>query len=164
VGLGLKVLAYDPFPNREFAQQWKVEYADFDTVLSRSDIVSLHLPMCPENIKLMNRERFAKMKRGSYLINTARGPLVDEDALCEALRTGHLAGAGLDVFQKEPLPLDSPLLAFDNVLLSSHVGGMDIECNYDIAVKFAETVLALHRGEWPTDCIQNLKGCKSWKW
>jgi phosphoglycerate dehydrogenase-like enzyme len=164
IGLGLKVIAFDPFPNRQFVEQWKIEMTDLDTLLGRSEFVSLHLPMSPENFKLMNKERFARMKPGAVLINTARGPLVNEADLYEALQSGHLAGAGLDVFEVEPLPLDSPLLKLDNVLLSGHVAGLDNESRYDTAKMFAEIIVGLYQGQWPADCIQNLKGRTGWKW
>jgi len=165
VGLGLKVLAYEPYPNHDFARQWGIEFVDLDTLLARSEFVSLHLPMSPENFNLMNRERFAKIKRGAVLINTARGPLVNEADLCEALRSGQIGGAGLDVFHQEPLPLESPLLEFDNVLLSGHVAGIDNEANHDLAVMFARTIIGLYRGEWPPpECVRNLKGRTGWTW
>ena len=164
IGLGLKVIAYDPYPNRDFAAKWNIEFTDLDTLLRQSEFVSLHLPMSPETFNLMNKERFAMMKPGAVLINTARGPLVDENALCEALESGHLGGAGLDVFHSEPLPLSSPLLKFDNVLLSGHIAGIDNESNFDIARMFAETVVGLHQGKWPAECVRNLKGRTGWKW
>lgn len=164
VGLGMKVIAFEPYPNAEFVKQWNIELVDLDTLLARSDFVSLHAPMSKENFQLMNRERFAKMKQGSLLINTARGPLVDEAALYETLKSGHLAGAGLDVFHTEPLPLTSPLLELDNVLLAGHVAGLDDESAYDTAKMYAEIIVGLWNGVWPEGCVQNLKGRTGWKW
>ena len=94
-GLGLKVLAYEPYPDQEFIQQWRIELVDFEELLKRSDYVSLHLPMSAESKHLMNAETFAMMKPGSVLINTARGALVYEAALYSALKSGHLRGGGL---------------------------------------------------------------------
>jgi phosphoglycerate dehydrogenase-like enzyme len=164
IGLGLNVLAYDPYPNREFVAQWGIEMTDLDTLLGRSEFVSLHLPMARENLNLMNKERFARMKPGAVLINTARGPLVNEADLYEALKSGHLGGAGLDVFQVEPLTLDSPLLTLDNVLVSGHVAGLDNESRHDTAQMFAEIIVGLRQGKWPAECIQNLKGRTGWRW
>lgn len=164
VGLGMKVIAFDPFQNQEMLQKWKVQYLSLDEVLSQSDFVSLHLPMSPDCMNLINKTTLAKMKPGSILINTGRGQLIDEAALYDALKSRHLAAAGLDVFQKEPLPLTSPLLELDNVLLSGHVAGLDVESNYDIAVRFAETIVTLHRGGWPTECVRNLIGKAGWRW
>ncbi|MDB5391273.1 MAG: serA 2 [Planctomycetaceae bacterium] len=162
-GIGMQVIAYDPFPNHEFAKKHNVEFTTLDDLLARSEFVSLHLAMSPESFNLINKNTLAKMQRGAILINTGRGQLINEDDLCEALKSGQLAAAGLDVFQKEPLPLTSPLLQLDNVLLSGHIAGLDKESNYDIAARFAETILTLYRGGWPAECIRNLKGRANWK-
>jgi D-3-phosphoglycerate dehydrogenase len=164
VGLGMKVLACEPYPNPEFVKQWGIEIVSLDDLLSRSDYVSLHNPFTSQSKHLMNRERFAKMKPGSVFINTARGGLVDETALIEALETGHLRAAGLDVFETEPLPLDSPLFKFKNVMLAGHVAGLDIESQRDTLTMTADTILQLYRGSWPQERIQNLKGVTNWKW
>jgi phosphoglycerate dehydrogenase-like enzyme len=164
VGLGMKVLACEPNPNPEFVQQWGIEIVSLDDLLSRSDYVSLHNPFTPASKHLMNRERFAKMKPGSVFLNTARGGLVDETALIAALESGHLRGAGLDVFEIEPLSLDSPLLKFKNVMLAGHVAGLDNESQCDTLTMTADTILQLHQGKWPKDRIQNLKGVTNWKW
>ena len=165
VGLGMKVVALEPYPDQAFVRQWNVELVDLDTALARSDFVSLHLPMSRENHHLMNRERLAKMKKGAMLINTARGPLVKETDLIEALKSRHIAAAGLDVFEIEPLPLDSPLLALDNVLLSGHVAGLDDDSAHDTSKMCAEIIVGLQQGRWPEGCVQNLKaGHAGWKW
>ncbi|MBS0205292.1 MAG: phosphoglycerate dehydrogenase [Planctomycetes bacterium] len=164
VGLGMKVIAFDPYPNREFVEQWNIELADLDTLLSRSDYVTLHLPMGQETKHIMNARTFAKMKPGSVLINTARGLLVDENALVDALNSGHLRGAGLDVFEVEPLPASSPLLKMDNVLMSGHLAGLDHESQHDTLTMCAETIVSLSKGGWPAECVRNLAGVTNWKW
>ncbi|MEX0715188.1 MAG: phosphoglycerate dehydrogenase [Planctomycetaceae bacterium] len=164
VGLGMKVLVCEPAPNEEFVRQWNLELTELDDLLARSDFVSLHLPMSAENHHLMNAARFARMKRGAVLINTARGPLVDERALVAALQAGHLGGAGLDVFEIEPLPLDSPLLECERVLLAPHVGGLDSEAHADCFAMCAETIVALREGGWPAPCIRNRRGTEGWRW
>ncbi|QDU41017.1 D-3-phosphoglycerate dehydrogenase [Maioricimonas rarisocia] len=163
-GLGMKVLGFEPYPDEEFCRRWEVELTDLDSLLSRSDYVSLHNPLTPESHKMMNAERFAKMKSGSVLINTARGGLVDEEALIAALKSGHLRAAGLDVFEVEPLPTDSPLVEMENVLLSGHVAGLDIESQRDTLTMAAETIIGLRDGHWPSHCIQNLKNVSDWSW
>ncbi|MGE4001018.1 MAG: phosphoglycerate dehydrogenase [Planctomycetaceae bacterium] len=163
-GLGLKVIAHEPSPDRNFVKQWNVELCELDDLLSRADYVSLHIPLIPATRHLMNRERFAKMKPGSVLINTGRGGVVDEAALNAALSSGHLRGAGLDVFEVEPLPLDSPLLKHRHVLLAGHVAGLDVESRRDALTMAAETIAALKRGDWPGECVQNLRGVSDWTW
>jgi phosphoglycerate dehydrogenase-like enzyme len=164
VGLGMKVVAYEPFPNSEFVDHWNIELVSLDQLLARADYVSLHLPVGPETKHIMNAAAFAKMKAGSVLINTARGLLVDEKALIDALQSGHLRGAGLDVFEVEPLPGDSPLLTMSNVLMSGHVAGLDHESHRDTLTMCAETIVSLSRGGWPTDCIRNMQDITDWKW
>lgn len=163
-GLGMKIIACEPFADPEFVMEWKIELCELDDLLSRSDYVSLHIPLTAETAHLMNAQRLAKMKPGSVLINTGRGGLVDEAALDAALNSGHVRGAGLDVFETEPLPLDSPLLKHRHVLLAGHVAGLDIESRRDALKMAAETIVALRDGQWPEICVQNLKGVTGWKW
>jgi D-3-phosphoglycerate dehydrogenase / 2-oxoglutarate reductase len=112
----------------------------------------------------MNAKTFALMKPGSVFINTARGLLVDETALIDALKSGHLRGAGLDVFEVEPLPGDSPLLQMNNVLLSGHLAGLDHESHHDTFQMSANTIISLSQGGWPVEAIRNLPGVTDWKW
>ena len=135
-----------------------------EELLSRSDYVSLHAPMSAENHHLINAQTIAKMKDAAVIINTARGALIDESALYDALKSGKLRGAGLDVFEQEPLPLDSPLLELDNILLAGHVAGLDNESHRDTFKMVAEIIIELHGGGWPDWSIQNLKGVSNWKW
>ncbi len=114
-GFGMKVLAYDPHPKVELAQEYGFEYADLDTVLQNSDIVTLHVPYMPATHHLINEERLQKMKPGALLINTARGGLVETESLIKALRSGHLAGAGLDVIEEEGFITEEK-----DLLLSGH--------------------------------------------
>lgn len=120
---GMNVLAHDPYiPDDVFAESG-VGREDFSTILTKSDIVSLHVRSTPETIGMMGTKQFAQMKRGAYFINTARGSLVDEVALADALNSGHLSGAGLDTFVEEPPPPDWPLRSLPNVTLTPHIGG-----------------------------------------
>jgi D-3-phosphoglycerate dehydrogenase len=164
VGLGMKVVAYEPYPNPEFVKQWNIELAELDPLLARSDFVSLHLPSMKETYKLFNKNKFQKMKPGAVLINTARGSLIDEADLYDALKSGQLGGAGLDVFEVEPLPVSSPLLTLDNVMVSGHVAGLDDQSLHDTNTMCAQLVVKLSRNEWPDGCVQNLKGCTGWTW
>lgn len=123
----LRILAYDPFISAEKMAALGVEKQDLDDLLARSDIVSIHARVTPETEGMMGAEQFARMKRGAYFINTARGPLVDYDALYAALSSGHLSGAGLDTFPMEPPPYDWPLLKLPNVTLTPHIAGSSRE-------------------------------------
>ncbi|MBX7073878.1 MAG: phosphoglycerate dehydrogenase [Pirellulales bacterium] len=164
VGLGLKVIACDPCADPEFVRQSGVRLVSFDELLAEADIVSLHAPACAETNDLINRDTLARMKRGSILINTARGNLVDEDALAEAIASGHLFGAGLDAFKIEPLPLDSPLLKVDRVLLAPHMGGLDLESEVAMSSLAAQCIVDLHEGRWPEGCVVNEQIRSGWQW
>jgi len=164
IGLGLKVVAFDPFPDREFAARHSVPLLSFEELLAQSDIVSLHLPATAETRDLINRRTLGLMRQGAVLINTSRGGLVDEDALVEALASGHLRGAGLDVFKVEPLPLSSPLLELDNVVLAPHMAGQDEESSEAMFRMAAECLARLSHNEWPEGCVVNDQIRAGWKW
>lgn len=119
-GFGTKVIACDPFISKEEQAKYDVEFVNFDTMLRRSDILSIHAPLTDETRHIFNADAFKKMKNDAMIINIARGGLIDERALCDALRDGEIRFAGLDVFEVEPLPQDSPLRGMDNVVLTCH--------------------------------------------
>ncbi len=122
-GFGMRVLVYDPYVSREVEEEFGVELADLDTVMSESDFVSIHARATKENVNLVGKEEIRLMKETSILINTARASLVDYEALYEALRDRRILGAALDVYPKEPVDPDSPLLKLDNVTLTPHLAG-----------------------------------------
>jgi phosphoglycerate dehydrogenase-like enzyme len=124
LGFDMRVIAAMRRPDREFSKGHGVDLVSLDELFCQADIVTLHAPSSPENTHLVNRRRLAMMKPTAILINTARGDLVDEIALCEALKAGTIAGAGLDVFATEP-PVDSPLLGLGNVVLTPHCAEFD---------------------------------------
>lgn len=163
-GLGMKVISHDPFASREFAEQWEIDLVSLDDLYCRSDYITLHSPATAETRHMINAQSLKRMKPGAVLINTARGALIDEPALIDALKSGHLRGAGLDVFEKEPLPITSPLLKMSNVLVSGHVAGLDHESHRDTFTMCANIIIDLHEGRWPTECIRNPEGLKNWKW
>ncbi|THF60517.1 hydroxyacid dehydrogenase [Pseudothauera rhizosphaerae] len=140
--IGLGVVAYDPAhgPDAPVWQSSGVECVDLPTLLARADAVSLHLPLNPATRGLFGRDTLARMRPGAVLINTARGGIVDEAALADALRRGHLSGAALDVFAHEPLPSGSPLAGLPNVWLTPHVAGLTREANRRIGTQVAEQV------------------------
>ncbi|MCA9064812.1 MAG: phosphoglycerate dehydrogenase [Planctomycetaceae bacterium] len=164
VGLGMNVLVFDPFAPQAFVAKHDVKLVSLDELLAQSDYVTLHSPLTAETKHLINAKTLARMKQGSVVINTARGALVDEAALIASLKAGHLRAAGLDVFEVEPLPADSPLLTMDNVLLSGHVAGLDNESHNGTYEMSADTILQLLAGQWPGERIQNLKSVTGWKW
>ena len=144
---GLRVVAYDPFAKPEVFKAAGVESVSFDQLLGMSDFVSVHAPLLPETRGMMNATAFAKMKKGALLVNTARGPLIDEQALVATLDSGHLGGAALDVLAVEPMPKDFPLLGRDNVILSPHTGFYSVEALNELQTKCASDVARVLSGE-----------------
>ena len=137
--LEMNVLAHDPYVSAEVARDSGVELAPLDDLLARSDFISLHAALSPSTNKMINAAAIAKMKRGTRLINCARGELVDEAALAEALRGGQIAGAALDTFAEEP-PRGSPLLALPNVIATPHVAGSTAEAQEEVGTLIAQQV------------------------
>jgi D-3-phosphoglycerate dehydrogenase / 2-oxoglutarate reductase len=150
---GMRVLAVDPYLAPEEIRRRGAEPADLDTLLRLSDIVSLHCPRDKATLNLFDAKRFAQMKRGALFISTARGGIHDEAALTQALTSGHLAGAGLDVWNEEPPSLDHPLLALDNVVATFHTAGVSHEGRRNVAAMAADQVIQLLRGEHPARLV-----------
>ncbi len=137
---GMKVVYYDVYrPDESIEKELGIEYRDLDSLLSEADVVSLHVPLTPDTKHLINRERIEKMKNGAILINAARGGTVDEEALYEALKSGKLYGAALDVYEHEPVK-ESPLFELDNVVLTPHIGAQAKEGQIRAGVEVAERV------------------------
>ena len=152
-GFGSRVVFTDPDLTREFAGAARVE---LDELLQTADVVCLHAPLDVETRGLINAEKLAAMKPGAILINAARGPIVDEDALVAALRAGTLAGAGLDVFATEPLAADSPLRGFDNVFLSPHSGAATEEAEAHVLEVVGDNLLRVLDGEAPVNVVNQV--------
>ncbi len=150
---GLEVIATDPFLSHEEITRRGAQPVSFDELLARSDFVSLHCPRDASTMKLMNADTFARMKKGSIFITTARGGIHDEAALVQALRSGHLAGAGVDVWDQEPPPLDHPLLGMDTVFATYHVAGVTHESRGNVAAISAEQIVNLLAGKRPPRLI-----------
>jgi D-3-phosphoglycerate dehydrogenase len=148
-GFGPTILAYDPFVAPELIEKAGALPSGFEELLRESDIVTLHLPFTPEVRHLMNAETLALMKDGAYLVNTARGGLVDEAALCEALASGKLAGAAIDVYETEPITADNPLFKFENAVFSPHVSALSFETNYNGSLICAESIINVYNGGKP---------------
>jgi D-3-phosphoglycerate dehydrogenase len=146
---GLKVVAYDPYASKEVFASAGVESMSFDDLLARSDFISVHAPLLPATRGLVNAAAFAKMKKGALIVNTARGPLIDEPALIAALDSGRLGGAALDVVTTEPLAKDSALLSRDNVILTPHTAFYSVEALEELQTKCASDVARVLSGEKP---------------
>jgi phosphoglycerate dehydrogenase-like enzyme len=150
----MKVIAFDPYPDTAYAASKGIELVDWKTLLAQSDWLTLHLPSTRESHHLMNDKAFAGMKKGAYLINTARGAIVDEKALNAALESGHLGGAGLDVFEEEP-PGVLPFFTRANVVLTPHAAGVDQQSLADMALSAAQAAVDILAGRWPMEKIVN---------
>ncbi|HYD49643.1 MAG TPA: phosphoglycerate dehydrogenase [Terriglobales bacterium] len=141
LGLKMKVIAYDPFISAEVARRSGVELVSLDELYGRADFITVHVPLLPETRGLIGTEAFAKMRKGTRLINCARGGIVDEAALAAAIEHGTVAGAALDVFAEEPPPKDHPLLQMDKVICTPHLGAATDEAQVNVAVAIAEQVV-----------------------
>ena len=146
-GFGMKVLVYDPF-----IKEIPDEYAAFttlcdrDTVIQNADFLSLHLPLTPDTLNLITSKELASMKKGSFLINTARGGIVNEMDLYNAVKSGHLGGTAMDVSVQEPMTLDNPLRTLDNVIVTPHIGMYSMEAINAVSVICAENIAACLTG------------------
>jgi D-3-phosphoglycerate dehydrogenase len=149
---GIKVVAFDPFVPQEVFAKAGVASVSFDELVKTADYISLHCPLTPETNHLFNTEVFGKMKPGAYLVNTGRGPLIDEAALAQALDKGQLAGAALDVVEKEP-PVGSPVLGRKNVILTPHTAFYSDESLLELQVKAAEEVVRVLSGQAPKNPV-----------
>lgn len=161
---GMRVLAYDAVADPAFDAEHGIERCSFETLLAESDVVSLHVPLTEATRNLIDERRIALMKSGALFINTSRGGLVDEQALYQALVSGHLAGAGLDVFRVEPTSADHPLIALPNVVSSPHIAGVDERSMADMAEMAARCIVDLHEGRWPGQCVVNPEIGPDWTW
>lgn len=152
-GFGLRILAYDPFARPEAARELGVELVEFDTLVAESDYISIHCPLTPRTQGLFGPEAFRRMKSTAILVNTARGPVIQQQALEEALRTGELAGAGLDVYEQEPLPKDSPLLHMSNVICTPHCAWYTEEAVTAVQEKAAQEAANVLTGHAPWHAV-----------
>jgi D-3-phosphoglycerate dehydrogenase len=150
---GMKVIAVDPFVPKEVFAKANVEAVDFETLLKTSDYISIHSPLVPETKGLFGADAFRKMKPGAYIVNTARGPIIDEAALAAALDAKEIAGAALDVMTQEPPGASSPLFGRDNVIITPHTSFYSEESLVDLQTKAAEEVVAVLSGKAPRNAV-----------
>lgn len=153
LAFGARVVAFDPYVSAEEGGAAGVEMLDLDGVLAQSDIVSLHAPITDQTTGMIGEREYSRMKRGAYFVNTARAALTDEDALYRALRSGHLAGAALDVFRDEPPSPDDPLLTLDNVIATPHIGGHTGEVVIHQSRIAVEDLVRMFEGQPPLHCV-----------
>lgn len=152
-GFDMRILYYDPIVRAdEFAAQVGAQRVDFDTLLRESDFVSVHTPLTPETHHLIGADQLRMMKETAYLVNTSRGPVVDEAALAHALGEGHIRGAALDVFEREP-EVHPDLLVLDNALLTPHIASASVDTRTRMATMAAENVVAAFAGERPPTVV-----------
>ncbi len=131
-GFDCRILAYDPFPKRDVMEADGVELVTLEELFRQSDAISIHVPYTEQTHHMVNKETLAMVKPTAVIVNTARGNIIDEEALYEALKSGQIAGAGVDVFAQEPLALDSPLLTLENAVLTPHVSSQTVESLWNI--------------------------------
>jgi D-3-phosphoglycerate dehydrogenase / 2-oxoglutarate reductase len=152
-GLEMEVIAYDPYVSAEQGAAIGVTMTDLESVVRQADFLSVHVPNTPATYHLINRESIGRMKTGAYVLNLARGPLVDAEALLEAVDSGKLAGAGVDVFEPEPVALDSRLRNHPNIIATPHIAGLTAEGRQRMEEMAVARVLAYFRGETPQDVV-----------
>jgi len=149
---GMDILVYDPYISREAAEEMGVTVTDLETLLRESDIVTIHVPLTPETRHLISDDEFKLMKETAFIVNCARGGIIDEDALYRALKDGEIAGAALDVFEEEP-PEGSPLLELENVVLTPHIGASTAEAQRDAAIIVANEIKTVFQGGAPRNVL-----------
>lgn len=153
--IGYNVMAYDPFVSEEDMRAVDVEKATVEEIIAESDFISVHVPLIEATHHLLNREAFQAMKSNAYIINTARGPVIDEEAMIEALQNGEIAGAYLDVTETEPLPANSPLRTLPNVVLSPHAAWYSEDAFFEIRYKAIQNIIEKSEGKTPTYLIRS---------
>ncbi len=155
-GFDMKLLCCDVKPNERFKKDTGADYVGKETLLKESDFISLHVPLVPSTKHLIGKKEFKIMKKTAILINTSRGPVVDEIALAKALKEGEIWGAGLDVYEWEP-NVTSELKEMDNVVILPHIASATVEVRYKTVMKAVENILAALKGEIPPNCVNRQK-------
>nr|MDO8099050.1 D-glycerate dehydrogenase [Candidatus Njordarchaeota archaeon] len=148
-GFNMEILYYDEERNPKLESELGVKYADVDTVFRESDFVTVHVPLTEKTRDFVGEKQLNLMKKTAILVNTSRGPVVDENALYKALKEGRIAGAGLDVYQKEPIEMSNPLIKLNNTVLLPHIGSASVETRTKMAVMAIENAIAALEGKVP---------------
>jgi glyoxylate reductase len=152
-GFAMRVMYYDPFRREDLERSLSIEYRAFADVLREADIISIHVPLSEQTRHLLGREQFALMKPTAVVVNTSRGPVVDQQALTEALATRRIFAAGLDVFEREPVVPDDPLMALDNVVVAPHIASASVPTRIRMATLAAENLVAVLQGRRPPNPV-----------
>jgi D-3-phosphoglycerate dehydrogenase len=152
-GFGMTLLAYDPYVDASVMAESGVEKVELDALLRSADLLSVHCPLTEDTHHLLTHDAFLLMKDGVYIVNTSRGPVLDEEALADALSSGKVLGAGLDVYEQEPLPLDSPLREFDTVTFTPHVGANSEQSVAELYRAGAKAAIDVYQGRWPEGVV-----------
>lgn len=152
-GFGLRIVAYDPYVGHERFREYGVDKVDLDELLAQSDIVSVHAPLTSETRHLLGLEQLRKMKPSACLVNTARGPIVDHEALYSVLSQGLVSAAAVDVTDPEPIPPDSPLLKLDNFIVTAHCAHASPSSSAVLPARPPEEIIRVIRGEWPVGLV-----------
>jgi D-3-phosphoglycerate dehydrogenase len=152
-GFGMTLLAYDPYLDAETIGRHGAHKVELDELLRRADFISVHCPLTDETYHQLGSREFSLMKAGVFVVNTSRGPVVEEAALVEALESGKVWGAGLDVFENEPLPLDSALRGFDNVTFTPHVSANSEDSVADLYRTGVQIAIDVYNGRWPDGVV-----------
>ncbi len=155
-GFNMKIIYYDAVRKEDVEGELGIEFRSFDKLLEESDYLVISVPLTAQTKGMVSERELRKMKKSAYLINIARGPIVDHQALVKALREGWIAGAGLDVFYEEPLPPDDPILTLDNVVLTPHIAGQSEESLEARSKVIAEEILRVFRGEEPKYAVNRV--------
>ncbi|MEW8980083.1 MAG: phosphoglycerate dehydrogenase, partial [Symbiobacterium sp.] len=153
-GFDVRLLAYDLAPNHEKGRAYNVAFVSLEELLRESDVISLHVPGVKATYHMIGKEQFEMMKRDAYLINTARGSVVDEDALYEALKSGRIAGAAVDVYEQEPARKDHPLFTLDNVITTPHSAAETYETYRKVSLATAQAILDVFAGREPANLVR----------
>lgn len=154
-GFDMKVLYYDVIRRPDFEKEYDIQFTDLDLLFQKADFVTINVPLIKETHHLVDEKKLKMMKKTAYLINNARGPIVDEKALYKALKEGWIAGAALDVFEQEPTLIENPLLKLDNVVVAPHISSASYETRSKMAEMVAENLVAFFEGKTPPNLVNS---------
>jgi glyoxylate reductase len=152
-GFDMKVIYYDPIRREDLEKEQDIIFTPLNDLLALADFVSIHVPLTNETHHLIGKKQFKEMKKTAYLVNTSRGPVVDEKALYSALKTKTIAGAGIDVFEKEPIDPTNPLIELDNIVMTPHIASASIETRTAMAMIAATNLVAVLEGKDPPNAV-----------